>query len=305
MKNQLKSLLALLLTAPLMLSCEDKMQNSEDGSYQISYETPEFWGDGNFQSMNDEFNSYREFLVAMMDPASDIYEGSAVLFHNYGYNWVEVTYPKGKPEKVQYSIYKTYTKERYYPYVIGEALSENTVIYVDALYKDGKLIGDIEVLPHGKKVLHVNKKRKLLYDCTKIYRSANEIYHISTYPGEEESAFYTFSEANTLFESPFAYSGEHESCEYIATDPYGGKVMGYFGSLTSYLLPVNGPCAEDMVQEVIAIRSIDYGLGYTPSDINKYDRVYFMYKNTESPAVPYLPESIWDIDDNSLWVINN
>ena len=296
--------IVIALSAPVfLLSCSDGDECFTKKNYIIT----EFWSDANFRPLNDEFNDIRNRQKSLFD-GSYIAENPWIMTtdHNYGYEWVEVIYPKGEPENMQYSVYKTACEKTRSSSKAKGKISDNSTSFVRSLYKDGEIIGDIEYLPNGKRLFHKGNKKYLLYDFCRIAMAANEIYHLSAYSGYEENKFYSFSEAKGKFGRYLTgHVGIDDAVAQITSDPYGGKVIAYFGSLTSYLLPVNGPCAEDMVQEVIAIRYIDYGVGDTPADINKYDEVCFMYKNTESPAVPYLPESIWDIDDNSLWVINN
>ena len=297
--------IVIALSAPIfLLSCSDGDECFTKEKYIIT----EFWSDANFRPLNDEFNGFRSYQKSLIDGSYFADQGVPEIIgqvHNYGFEWVEVIYPKGEPENMQYSVYKTACDRiRSSSKAEGE-ISDNSTCIVVSLYKDGEIIGDIEYLPKGKRLFHKGNKKYLLYDFCRIAMAANEIYSLDTDPRYEENKFYSFSEACDKFGDLFRCVATGYRRAQITSDPYGGKIMLSFGSLTSYLLPVNGPCAEDMVQEVIAIRYIDYGVGDTPADINKYNAMYLLYKNTESPAAPYLPESIWDIDDNSLWVINN
>ena len=323
MKNQLKSFIALLLTAAFTFSCSNDNAIDDDGQFSnlwnestIKYETPEFWEEYNFLQLDDEFNYFRDWVadryIAILSLGNQTGNGNFKVNRSTKqttYYWIEVVYPKDNPAAVEYSAY-TFTAMgcKYAGVLCPNDRSPNYTdklssifdcVESDILYKDGHPFGSVEYYLNGKVLYNYNDTRKLLYDNPRLSYCTNQVYSTDA---DDNNRFEYLNDVNN--NSLIDYLTTHDKSvkrtwANDAPQPFGGKILGDFGSLTSFLLPVNGPVPDGTIQEVIGLRYV-----CKESEIAQPE-TFFMYKNTESPAVPYLPESIWDIDDNSLWVINN
>lgn len=317
MKKNLLIIVLSIICPILLISCEDSSETIIGSTNNNYFEVSDFWDESSFKPLNDEFNDFRELQAGLLFPYN--LENSQV--RNYfknpdyiesdeiwsienpgnGYMWIEVTYPKNDPSKVEFHAYNNFcTYESMYFYglkVISNEISDTTVLRSDDIYKDGKVIASIDQLPRGKYVINMNNKRQLLYDFQRIALASDSImyYNDST----DMQTAYSLQDVK----DKIINSGERMNKNYFATDPYGGRILGTFGSLISFFLPINGPSKDGMVHEVITVREGEY---LHVSNWNIFYIImngHFLYKNAQSPAAQYLPESVWDIKDFSLWKI--
>ena len=290
---------------------------NDNDSTSTDIEPIDFWDENNFQPLNDEFNDFREFQAGLLFPYdldnpyvqnyfgnTSVVLGETVNSHERvpkGYVWIEVTYPKEDPSKMQYSVYGYMTARGgisdylWKDYQKGTIISDETVIRTYNFFRDGEIIATIDQLPHKKFIININDTSQLLYDFHRVALASNDMLYSNNTTDTQE--VYSYQDIKDNIVNSDARLDEY----YFAKDPYGGKVLGIFGSLTSFLLPVNGPCDEDMVQEVIGLRE---GVVFQISDSKYIDRVLgsfrFIYKNSQSPAAPYLPEYVWDLNKLSI-----
>lgn len=310
-----------IILPALIFSCDEKngIGIPEDNGNDTLETKPEpikdYWDANNFQPLNDEFNEFRNFQAGLIYP----YDLSNPRVQNYfqtsekidcitvmrkerianSYAWIEVLYPENDPSKVEYSVYKI---ERCYyrfdsflkDYYIGSTEFPDSAIMIShILKKDGDTIARIDRYPHGKCYINMNNERKLLYDFKRVLLASKGVLFSNDSLNVTE--IYGYPELN----EEIINSDKCFDANCFAEDQYGGKVLGSFGSLTSFLLPINGPSPEGMVQEVVGLR--DGVVSRVGPGWHIFNSVRFIYKNTQSQAAPYLPDWVWDIHYDEKW----